>query len=232
MTAAKGRGAPAGEPTARPPLPAPVRSAEDFRRAFSVSRETADRIAAYVDLLKRWQKAINLIAPTTVADVWHRHVADSAQLLPLAPADALRWVDLGSGGGFPGMVLAILLTERTGARMTLVESDTRKSAFLREAARMTAAPVDILCMRIENATTQRKLESVDVVTARALAPLDRLLELSRPLFRPGTLGLFPKGRGVEEELRSASSRWALDAEVVTSRTDSGGRIVVIRDLES
>lgn len=208
-----------------------IRSAGDFARAFGVSRETVDKLGTYVDLLKRWQKTINLVAPGTLDDIWNRHIADSAQLLALAPPDAKVWVDLGSGGGFPGMVLAILLADRPGARMTLVESDSRKAAFLREVARAVAAPVDILCARIENATTQSRLASVDVVTARALAPLPRLLGLCRPLFASATVALLLKGRDVEAELAEARAKWSFEARLVPSRTDGDGRIVVIRNLE-
>lgn len=212
-----------------------IHSAEDFARVFAVSRETREKLETYVDLLKRWQKTINLVAPATLDHTWHRHMADSAQLLALAPGDALAWVDLGSGGGFPGLVLGIMLGERPGARMTLVESDSRKAAFLREVARTVSAPVDIVCGRIENAATQFSLASVDVVTARALAPLPRLLGLCRPLFGPTTIALLLKGRDAEVELAEAhaewSSTWPFAAELVPSRTDKEGRIVVVRALE-
>lgn len=212
-----------------------VRSADDFGRVFPVSRETLAKLETYVTLLKLWQKTINLVAPATLDHIWHRHVADSAQLLALAPKYAKFWVDLGSGGGFPGLVLGIMLGERPGARMTLVESDSRKAAFLREAARTVSAPVDILCGRIENVATQFNLASVDVVTARALAPLPRLLGLCRPLFGPTTIALLLKGRDAEVELAEAhaewSSTWPFAADLVPSRTDKEGRIVVVRALE-
>lgn len=215
--------------------PDPEETVEAVARIATVSRETREKLEAYVALLMLWQKTINLVAPTTIEKVWTRHVADSAQLFALAPEGALRWVDLGSGGGFPGLVLGIMLAERPGARMTLIESDTRKAAFLREVARKVAAPVDILCMRIENAATQFSVASVDVVTARALAPLPRLLGLCRPLFGPKTIALFLKGRDAEAELAEAhaewSPEWAFSAELVPSRTDSEGRIVIVRALE-
>lgn len=224
----------------RTPTPTPtqgqgdIQSGEEFAHVFPVSRETREKLETYVDLLKRWQKTINLVAPATLNHTWHRHMADSAQLLALAPGDARAWVDLGSGGGFPGLVLGIMLGERSGARMTLVESDSRKAAFLREVARTVSAPVDIVCGRIENAATQFSLASVDVVTARALAPLPRLLGLCRPLFGSTTIALLLKGRDAEVELAEAhaewSSTWPFAADLVPSRTDKEGRIVVVRAL--
>lgn len=217
-------------PSHRAPLPE-IKTAEDFGRAFDVSRETCGRLVTYVAMLKEWQKTINLVAPGTLGDIWYRHVADSAQLLALAPPEARHWIDLGSGAGFPGIVLAILLRDRSGARMTLVESDTRKAAFLRAASRAAAAPVDILCMRIEKVATQSSLGIVDVVTARALAPLPRLLSLCRPLMSEGTVALLPKGREAEAELVEARERWSFEARLEPSRTDPEGRVVVVRHLQ-
>lgn len=209
-----------------------IDDAEAFAGHFGVSRETAAKFETYAALLSRWQKTINLVAPGTVGEIWQRHFADSAQLYRLAPDAAKGWVDLGSGGGFPGLVLAIMLAERPGARMTLIESDSRKAAFLREVARAVAAPVDILCTRIENASTHVKLAEVDVVTARALAPLPKLLGLAHPFLRPGATALFLKGREAEREVAAARAAWRLDCELVPSATDREGRIVVVRDLET
>ncbi|KAB2920128.1 MAG: 16S rRNA (guanine(527)-N(7))-methyltransferase RsmG [Hyphomicrobiaceae bacterium] len=220
---------------------------DDFAAAFGVSRETLDRLATYEKLLQRWQKAVNLVAPSTLGDVWHRHFADSAQLVALAP-QARTWVDLGSGGGFPGLVVAILVAgspqgRGKSARITLIESDTRKCAFLREVVRQTGispgAPagsspglaVDILSIRIENGTTQSRLQAPEVVSARALAPLDKLLSLAAPLFAPNTVGLFLKGREAEAEIEAAAKAWDFDVDLVPSMTDASGRIVVVRQLE-
>ncbi len=213
-----------------------------FEAAFCVSRETADRLSIYAGLLAQWQKAINLVAPGTLGDVWHRHMADSAQLVGLAPAGPLTWVDLGSGAGFPGLVVAILLAGRTGCKVTLVESDARKCAFLGEVVRKTGISgvlaVEILNGRIENSSTQARLGTqarlrrVDVVSARALAPLDKLLGLAVPLFGPQTVGLFPKGRDVAAEIDAAQRLWRFQYELKPSRTDADGRIVVLRDLEA
>ena len=205
---------------------------EAFLEAFSVSRETLDRLILYEDLLKGWQKAVNLVAPGTLGEVWHRHFADSAQLARLVPPAAESLVDLGSGGGFPGLVLAIMLYERKPLRVSLIESDGRKAAFLREVARQTRVPVDILSARIENAETQRKVGSVDVVTVRALAPLNRLLGLAAPFFAPRTRGLFLKGRDIHGEIDEARVAWHFDVELVPSMTDAQGQIAVVRNVRA
>jgi 16S rRNA (guanine527-N7)-methyltransferase len=209
-----------------------IATPEDFARAFGVSRETVERLKAYEALLKQWQKTINLVAPSTLPDIWHRHFADSAQLLALAPPAVERWLDLGSGAGFPGLVLAILLAERGSGRMTLIESDTRKAAFLAEVARRVGVPVDIRGTRIEKTATQAKLGPVDVVTARALAPLPRLLDLSAPFFSGPTMGQFLKGREAEAEVDAARKLWDFEPELHQSLTDASGRIVVIRALNA
>jgi 16S rRNA (guanine527-N7)-methyltransferase len=249
-------------------LKSPIRGPEDFAAAFDASRETLDRLAAYEQLLRQWQKTINLVAPSTLDAIWHRHFADSAQLLPLAPY-AQTWVDLGSGAGFPGLVVAILLASppppcgeglgvggiptadvlqspplcpfpaggegTTASRITLIDSDARKCAFLREVVRQTGiaarVTVDILSTRIEVAATQASLQGSDVVCARALAPLDRLLNLATPLSSSRTVGLFLKGRDAATELKVAEKMWDFNAELVTSRTDRNARIVVIRRLQ-
>ncbi len=207
-----------------------INGPEDFRRAFSVSRETVDRLIRYESLLRQWQKAVNLVAPRTLPEAWHRHFADSGQLARLIPAEAESLVDLGSGAGFPGLVLAIMLMERSPLRVTLVESDTRKAAFLREVARQTGVPVEILSMRIENAETQRRIGRVDVVTVRALAPLSRLFGVAAPFFAPSTVGLFLKGRDIHGEIDGARVGWRFDVELVQSMTDPAGRIAVVRNV--
>jgi 16S rRNA (guanine527-N7)-methyltransferase len=186
----------------------------------------------YESLLRQWQKAVNLVAPSTLDAVWERHCADSAQLLRYAPPDAQSWLDLGSGAGFPGLVLALLLAQRPGARVTLVESDSRKAAFLREVGRQTRAPVDICCARIETLSTQTKLRKVDVITARALAPLDRLLELSTPFFGASTVALFLKGREADREIAEAKLTWRFEHKKEPSLTDPQGRVLVIAKLRS
>lgn len=219
---------------------APIRSREDFSRAFAVSRETLDRLETYESLLRTWQRTINLVAPSTLDETWGRHFADSAQLLALAPPDARRWLDLGSGAGFPGLVLSVLLAEREGAKVTLIESDSRKAAFLREVARKTGVVVDILCERIEKLPTQAKVVSRetaesgkwDVITARALAPLPRLLDLAAPYFSQDTVGLFLKGREAEAEVAAAQSGWSFSFELHRSLTDKDGQVIMVRALQA
>ena len=212
----------------------------DFAAVFDVSRETIEWLEVYAALLRQWQKAVNLVAPSTLDAVWHRHFADSAQIVRLAPRSAHSWVDLGSGAGFPGLVVAILLAgapsprlrgEGVAPRVTLIESDSRKCAFLREVARKTGVTVEILSARIELPATQAKLDSPEVVSARALAPLDRLLGLAAPLFTPATVGVFLKGRDAATEVEIAAKAWTFAVEMVPSITEATGRVVVIRDLQ-
>ncbi len=196
------------------------------------SREIAPGIEArldrFVELLLLWQKKTNLIAPSTVPDVWIRHVADSLQLLTLAP-DARRWVDFGSGGGFPGIPVACALAAVPGAVVHLVESNHKKAAFLREAVRITEAPAKVHAMRAED-FVDGFAEPVEIVTARALAPLENLLARAYPLLKSGAQALFLKGQDVEAELTQAAKYWTMDLELIPSVTDPGGRIVRVRSL--
>src|SRR5262249_12935179 len=174
----------------------PLRADRDAALALTpVSRETVERLDRFVDLLLTWQKTTNLISPSTLAQLWTRHVADSLQLLDIAP-NARTWIDLGSGGGFPGIVIACALADQKGAAVHLVESNTKKAAFLREAARITGTPVTVHAVRIENFVDSWDGRA-DAVTARALAPLKLLLTLSFPLIAAGAQGVFPKGQDVE-----------------------------------
>jgi 16S rRNA (guanine527-N7)-methyltransferase len=208
-----------------------IDSPESFQAAFAVSRETLAHFVTYADLLARWQKTINLVAPSTLGEVWHRHFADSAQLWRYRPPEARVWLDAGSGAGFPGLVLAILAAEKGGTRHFLIESDSRKAAFLRAVARETGVSVDILCMRIENPETHAKVGAVHCVTARALAPLPRLVELVAPYFSPSTLGLFLKGRDVAAEIEEAARNWQFTAELIPSITDRDARVVLLKALK-
>ena len=208
-----------------------IGSAEAFHEVFGVSRETLERLKTYEALLRTWQRTINLVSPATLEDAWHRHFADSAQLLNFSPSDAKNWLDLGSGAGFPGLVLAILLAERDpNAHMTLVESDSRKAAFLREVARKTGVAVEIRVERSEITATQAKSQIRDAITARALAPLPKLLGLALSFFSPQTVALFPKGREAEVEVEEAKRRFDFDSQLVPSLTDAEGRIVIVRNL--
>jgi 16S rRNA (guanine527-N7)-methyltransferase len=211
---------------------APQASSVDRDAALAltpVSRETGERLDRFVELLLAWQKTTNLISPSTLPHIWTRHIADSLQLLDLAP-DARTWIDLGSGGGFPGVVIACALADRKGAAVHLVESNAKKAAFLREAGRATGAPIAVHAMRIEK-FVDTHMGGADAVTARALAPLKSLLTLSFSLLAAGSLGLFPKGQDVEAELTEASKYWNINHTLVPSRTDRKGRIVIVRALD-
>jgi 16S rRNA (guanine527-N7)-methyltransferase len=188
----------------------------------NVSRETITKLEIYEDLLKRWQKVKNLIAPSTLGQLWERHFADSAQLLKLAP-DARIWADLGSGAGFPGLVLAILMREHEGRVVHLVESDHRKCAFLREAARETGALAVVHNERIESVAD--RLQDIEIVTARALTALPSLLQLSLPILEKGATGLFLKGQDVASELTEDPIFSMLNLKFLPSVTSPTGRIV-------
>jgi 16S rRNA (guanine527-N7)-methyltransferase len=212
------------------PIQPPSRA--DRARALEltpVSRETGERLDRFVDLLLAWQRTTNLIAPSTVPYLWTRHVADSLQLLDLAPA-ARIWVDLGSGGGFPGLAIACALADTPGATVHLVESNGKKAAFLREAARITAAPAVVHSIRIEKFVDSFK-GPADVVTARALAPLKVLLDQCFSILAMGARGVFPKGQDVGAELTEAAKYWNINHTLVPSRIDPKGRIVVVHALE-
>jgi 16S rRNA (guanine527-N7)-methyltransferase len=194
----------------------------------SVSRETWARLDAFVSLVLRRQETMNLIAPSTIPAIWTRHIADSLQLLPLAP-DARRWIDFGSGAGFPGMVIACALAGIEGAKVALVESTQKKAAFLRECVDALGLPAIVHAQRIED-LTRHNTTTFDVVTARAVAPLEKLLGYANPLLKRGTVGLFPKGQDIAAELTAASKSWKIDADLIPSKTDPNGRIVRVRRL--
>jgi 16S rRNA (guanine527-N7)-methyltransferase len=204
----------------------------DRERALAltpVSRETIARLDRFVELLTAWQQHTNLIARSTMPALWTRHVADSLQLVGLAP-DARVWADLGSGGGFPGLVVACAVADTEGAHVHLIESVGKKAIFLREAVRVTGAPATVHAVRIED-FVDKSPESLDVVTARALAPLPELLRMAYPLLKRGALGLFPKGQDVAVELTEAAKCWKIRSSLIQSRTDSKGQIVSVRGLE-
>lgn len=200
-------------------------------RLIPVSRETAARLDRLVALLLTWQRRINLIAPSTEPKIWTRHVADSLQLIALAP-QARIWVDFGAGGGFPGLAIACALADRPGrgARAHLVESNAKKAAFLHQAVREAGASAVVHVERIADFVNHAP-EGVEVVTARALAPLADLFAMAYPLLKKGAYGLFPKGQDVANELTEATKCWKIQADLVPSRTDPKARIVVLRGLE-
>ena len=196
-----------------------------------VSRETLARLDHLVALLLEWQQTRNLIAASTIPSIWTRHIADSLQLLDLAPPAAKTWVDLGSGGGFPGLVLACALAETAETQIHLVESTAKKCAFLQAVTEALGLPAEVHCQRVE-AFIPAFPRKPDVVTARALAPLPKLLELAFPLLKTGAIGLFLKGQDVGAELTEASKYWSIQYKLAPSRTDDRARIVVVESLES
>jgi len=189
-----------------------------------VSGDATARLRVFAELLLRWNGTLNLIAPKDAPVVWERHVEDSLQLAPLIPAGVERAVDLGSGGGFPGLVLAIA----TGVRFDLIESDRRKSSFLRTAILETDAPATVHACRIEHA----RLPPAPLVTARALAPLGRLLPLAAPLLASGGTCLLLKGAKAAEEVADARAGWRMTVDAIPSRIHDDGVILRITDLES
>lgn len=181
-------------------------------KTFPALRAVEAELAIYADLLRKWQARINLVGPATLGQIWWRHFGDSAQLLPFM-GDARRCVDLGSGGGFPGLVLALLLKSRAGVEVILVESDSRKAAFLREVSRETHAPVSVLNRRIESPD----IPTPDIVTSRALAPVPRLVETVRPWLEQGATGLFLAGESAGGDTDIGN----LCVETMPSRTGPG-----------
>jgi 16S rRNA (guanine527-N7)-methyltransferase len=195
----------------------------------NVSRETKEKLELLERELRRWQAIKNLVGPATLDQIWDRHIVDSLQLLALAP-EARNWIDLGSGAGFPGLVLAIAGAER-GLKVHLVESNSRKCSFLRHVSRLTGADATVHEARLET-VIPNYIGKVDVVSARALASLTMLLEWTEPLLKAGAIGLFPKGRDVEIELTEARKKWTFDPDVLPSLTDSEARILRITSIES
>lgn len=200
---------------------------DDVAEAFNVSHETLARLETLVRLLRDWQRRINLVGRSTLDEVWGRHIADSLQLVALAPEDARVWVDLGSGGGFPGLVVAIALGERPGFEMHLVESNRKKCAFLTVAARATGAPVRVHATRIEALGGSEDRPRADVVSARALAPLPALVDLATPFMWKRTVCLFLKGQDVESELTEVARFRRIQVERIPSIVDDSGSVLRI-----
>jgi 16S rRNA (guanine527-N7)-methyltransferase len=200
-------------------------SAEHLREQFNVSRESLDRLQAYADLLSKWQKRINLIGASTADQIWSRHIADALQLIPLLGSSPDRTADLGSGAGIPGLVLAIARP----LEAHLFESNLKKAAFLREAARVTGAKVFVHAVRVETAGGLAREIEARVVTARALAPLERLLAYAAPFLERGAVGLFHKGQDVDAELTEATKSWRLTFTKHPSMIDSRGCILEVKE---
>jgi 16S rRNA (guanine527-N7)-methyltransferase len=194
-----------------------------------VSRETEARLDRYVELLLEWQAKTNLVASSTLPTLWTRHISDSLQLLSIVPT-AKRWADLGSGGGFPGVVLACTLAETPGAVVHMVERNAKKAAFLREALRVTNSPGKIHLADIGD-SVDRMTGPVDCVTARAVAPLHQLIGFVEPLVKQGAKALFLKGQDVEAELTEATKYWNIKPHLHSSRTGGHGWIVELDHIE-
>ena len=193
----------------------------------SVSRETVERLIAFEELFRKWSKAINLASPSTLDELWTRHILDSAQLFPLA-SDATRWLDIGSGGGFPGIVTACLLAEHPGSAIDLIESAGKKAAFLRTAAGHLRVPARIHSARIE--AMWQKIETPQVVTARALASLNDLFGLTEPWLTAGAKALFQKGRDYQREIDESRVGWSFDLVQHQSAIDQASVILEISNL--
>ena len=201
--------------------------AEEVLRHLNVSRETAVRLTTFATIFEQWSRRINLVSRSSVAELWTRHILDSAQLMDHAPDASRHWLDLGSGAGFPGLVCAIMAAERRPSlRVSLVESDQRKCTFLRTAARETGTDVEIHASRIEALSPQE----TDIVSARALAPLTDLFRLTHPHITPEAVLLLPKGARHADEIADARTRWRFTVDARPSITDPSGRILVCRDL--
>jgi 16S rRNA (guanine527-N7)-methyltransferase len=201
---------------------------DTFHHDADVSRETLARLDAYGECLRTWTRRINLVSPRTLETLWARHIYDSAQLWPLRPRPCRQWLDLGPGAGLPGLVIAAFAADTAeGTEVTLVESDTRKAAFLASAARAMDVRVRVIARRIESV----HLPPPDVISARALAPLDRLLALAAPFAGPNTVCLFPKGARAISELTEARAGWHIDCQEIASRTDPNATILRISSFE-
>lgn len=191
-------------------------------RLTPVSRETQERLERFAEHFLKWQRVVQLVAPSTLDTLWTRHIADSLQLLPYIE-DAKEIVDVGSGGGFPGLVLAIAAPDK---KFHLVESDTRKASFLREAARISNASADVYAERVES-VAKRIATRIHRITARAFAPLPKLLELSEEFLKAGAKGVFLKSQDIDEELTTAAKSWNVNYQLRNSLTDPRGRILLI-----
>ena len=195
----------------------------EFQKLTSVSRETLDKLKTYEDLVRKWQRTINLVGPATLDDIWERHFYDSAQIFPLLENEQGVLTDLGSGAGFPGLVLALMGIKN----VHLIESDQRKASFLREAARVLSIPATVHAKRIDDVKIDLP---VKYVTARALAPLKDLIVYSREWLENGAIGFFLKGKTSSEEIKEAQKKLKIDVVEIPSKTDPDARIVQIKIL--
>jgi len=193
----------------------------------NVSRETFEELQQFADLVRKWTPKINLISPATIPELWERHIVDSAQIYRFAPESYEKWVDIGSGGGFPGIVMAIIAkTQQPNASFILIESDQRKATFLRTAARELNLRVTVLAERIEKASAQ----GADVVSARALSTLSTLLPLIERHINSDGQAILHKGKKAGEEIADARQNWRFDLEEFSSLTDLGGQILIVKGI--
>lgn len=197
--------------------------------AGPVSRETFAKLEAFERLFHKWNASINLVAPSTLAAAWERHILDSAQLFRLSPS-ATRWVDIGSGGGFPGLILAILLRESDGGEIHLIESNRKKASFLQTVTGHFELPAKVHAKRVEDCHSL--IASPEVVTARAVAPLPDLLTLAAPWLGTNTVGLFHKGRDYQNEVAESAHRWSFDLVEHRSSIDPQSVVLEIRTLRA
>ena len=213
-----------------------IKGPDEFAKLFNVSRETMASLEIYAELLRKWQKAVNLVAHSTLDEVWHRHIGDSAQIVDIVKAsDSSKnngiWLDIGSGGGFPGLVAAIMLSEDFDYHFHLVESNGRKCAFLADVVRHLDLPAQIHNERIEKLAEDGSLGPVQIVSARALASLDDLLELSAPFIDRHSVAYYFKGRDLDREIGQANKRWEFRSKQYNSVTSTEGRILEITALD-
>lgn len=200
---------------------------EEFAAAYGVSRETLERLDTYVGLLKKWSRAINLLGPIDDDELWQRHIADSGQLIEYLPSNAKTWLDIGTGAGLPGIVIAILAKDTLpGLKITLLDSDKKKAAFLREVSRRTSLSVDILAERTEDIPPS----DYDVISARAFAPLRRLLRHVEMISPGAGQLLLHKGKNIDAEIDEALLEWNIKAQTLPSRTDPEGVILQIESF--
>ena len=190
---------------------------------MNVSRETKEKLVQYSALLGKWNKSINLIAPSTVPDIWHRHIEDSLQLIPLLPTESSDIIDIGSGAGLP----AIIISLASQHNVTMVDSDKKKALFLKEARRILNAEYTVICNRIEK-IEQR---AYDIITSRACADLDKLLTLSEPFLKEKSYCLFHKGRNYSKEVDDAEKKWSFAMEIIPSKTDNEAAILKLTNIQ-
>jgi len=204
---------------------------DQFQAEFGISDDVRQNLAHYAALLDKWQRHINLVSKNSLAELWQRHMRDSAQLTNYVDLLQSPWLDIGSGAGFPGLVMAILLSERLVSPVQLVESDARKSVFLREVIRVTRAPALVHNVRVENLSTQIIGGHARIITARALASVHGILELTGAISNSETVYLLLKGQDIDDELTSAAKYRKMTVKQHPSRTASAGKVLILTEVD-